>query len=102
MASRLKLHERLKEILGDEKVYFQPPASVKLNYPCIVYKLTNADIGYADNSSYRYSRRYQITLITKDPDSVLIDLIPLTFQHCAFTNYFVSDNLNHYIYDLYF
>lgn len=102
MASRLKLHERLKEILGDEKVYFQPPASVKLSYPCIVYKLTNADIGYANDSCYKYSRRYQITLITKTPDSDLIDLIPFSLTHCTFTNYFVSNNLNHYVYDLYF
>lgn len=102
MASRLKLHERLKEILGNENVYFQPPASVKLNYPCIIYKLSNSDIGYADDSTYRYTRRYQITLITRDPDSELIDLIPCSLRHCTFTNYFVSDNLNHYIYDIYF
>lgn len=102
MASRLKLHERLKEILGNDSVYFQPPASVKLSYPCIIYKLTNADIGYADNRTYMYSRRYQISLITKDPDSDLIDLIPRSLRHCTFTNYYVSDNLNHYIYDLYY
>lgn len=102
MASRLKLHEELKEILGDYDVYFQPPESVKLTYPCVIYKLTNADIGYADNMTYRYSRRYQITLITKDPDSDLIDKIPKSLRHCSFANYFVSNNLNHYIYDLYY
>lgn len=102
MASRLKLHEVLKEILGNENVYFQPPASVKLKYPCILYKVTNADIGYADDLTYRYTRRYQITLVGKDPDSELIDKIPKTLSQCTFTNHFVSDNLNHYVYNIYF
>ena len=102
MASRLKLHERLKEILGTKNVYFQPPASYKLNYPCILYKVTNADISYADDLTYRYTRRYQVTLITKDPDSELIDLIPRSLRHCIFANHYVSNNLNHYVYDLYF
>lgn len=102
MASRLKLHEELKKILGKDSVYFQPPASVKLKYPCIIYKLTNADIDYADDLTYKYTRRYQVTLITKNPDDEVIDLIPRSLRYCVFSSTFVSDNLNHYVYNIYY
>ena len=38
MASRLNLHNSLIEALGTKSVYFQPPESVKLVYPCIIYE----------------------------------------------------------------
>ena len=36
---RLELHEILCTILGSRNVYFQPPESIKMNYPAIVYGL---------------------------------------------------------------
>ena len=43
MASRLELHEEFCNILGSRSVYFQPPASIKLNYPCIVYSISSVN-----------------------------------------------------------
>ena len=39
MAPRLDLQKLLVELLGSDNVYFQPPPSVQMNYPAIVYKL---------------------------------------------------------------
>ena len=41
MDSRPNLQAKLEEILGNKNVYFQPPESLKLNFPAIVYKRSN-------------------------------------------------------------
>lgn len=43
MANRLNLHEEFATLLGSNNVYFQPPESVKLNYPCIKYSRVGID-----------------------------------------------------------
>ena len=44
----------LESIPGVEKVYFQPPESVKLVYPCILYEYSRASHIYADNITYLF------------------------------------------------
>lgn len=106
MASRLSLHDDLKDLIGNNNVYFQPPETVKMKYPCFVYKLSGANTNAADNDIYMYTRRYQITYITKDPDSELVDSIPKYFakklKPCRMASHFTSDNLNHYSYDIFY
>lgn len=102
MKPRKALNDIFKEILGNDHVYFQPPESIKLKYDCIVYNLDSADIQFGDNKSYRYLRRYDVTYITKDPDSSVIDLIPKRFQMIRFNRWYATDGLNHYSYTLYF
>lgn len=101
MASRLNLQTELAT-LPVTKVYFQPPESMKLEYDCIVYSLMGAQIERADNITYFYERKYQLTLITRNPDSEVIDMIPQKFRKCEFIRHFKSNNLNHYIYYLYY
>lgn len=102
MASRLELHTLLGEILGDPKrVYFQPPASKMMVYPAIVYERDNMNSTFADNKPYRHVKRYQVTVIDRDPDSEIPDKIaalPLS----GFLRHFASDSLNHDIFSLYF
>ena len=47
---RTDLHEILKEILGSDNVYFQPPESYKMEYPCIVYERSALTTRFADNN----------------------------------------------------
>ena len=47
MASRLDLQTFLEEILESRNVYFQPPESVKMKYPAIVYALDDIENVYA-------------------------------------------------------
>ena len=71
-------------------------------YPCIVYKRDEADSKFANNSLYLYKQRYQVTLMTLDPDASAlfqaILLLPLT----SFDRSFAVDNLNHDVFNLYF
>lgn len=101
MASRLELHEVLCSILGSRNVYFQPPESVKLKYPAIVYSRSNLNNNFADDSVYSQRVEYQVTLIDSDPDSSFIE--PLSrLKFCRFDRHYTSDNLNHDVFSLYF
>lgn len=102
MDRRLILHEKLESIPGVSKVYYQPPESVKLVYPCIVYELKNIDMTYADNMNYKAERGYDITIIHKDADSSIIDSLINTLHTVRFDRHYVSDNLYHDTFVMYF
>lgn len=102
MASRLKLHEELCVLLGSRNVYFQPPESIKLNYPCIVYSRTGVAKLNADDKSYKSTNEYTLTHIDFNPDSELPDEIINHFPMCRFVRSYASDNLNHNVLSLYY
>lgn len=96
---RLKLHERLIDVLDSNNVYFQPPENLKMNYPAIVYTRTNINGNYADNSIYKRKYTYEITVIDQDPTSKIVERM-LALPCCAFKNHFVSEGLNHDVFIL--
>jgi len=101
MAPRLQLQSLLESLLGSSNVYFQPPASMQMKYPCIVYSRDNADTKFANNNPYRYTKRYQVTVIDRDPDSGTPDKIAV-LPMCTFNRFFTADNLNHDVFTLFF
>lgn len=100
MGSRLDLHEILLEIATN--AYFQPPSSVVMKYPCVVYERDFVQLTFADNSAYRMENRYKVTVIDKDPDSTIPGEILLELPKCSFDRHFVKDNLHHNVLILYF
>lgn len=101
MSRRTELHEKFCELLGSRRVYFQPPESVRLSFPCIVYNLDQFDIKRADNELYLGRDRYAVTLISKDPDEPLVREL-LKWPLCSFNRFFTADNLNHWTYEIYY
>lgn len=101
MASRLELQTRLEEILGSRNCYFQPPASLKMSYPAIRYKLNDIDKVNANNKAYILSRSYEVIVIDANPDSEIPDKV-LQLPMCRFDRYYAADNLNHYVFTLYY
>ena len=101
MASRLQLQTALEAILGSRNVYFQPPSSVKMKYPAIVYELGDIRPTYADDGVYLFKRQYRLTLIDANPDSQVIEAV-LGMPFCRFDRGFKSDNLNHTVFTLYY
>lgn len=93
---QLKLEALFKR---DPHVYHQPPKSVTMKYPCIVYKLTDLPNEYADNIHYMEYRKYQLTVIDTDPDSLLREKVA-QLKWCKFIRSYVSDNLHHFIFEL--
>lgn len=99
MGKRLDLQAILKQITAN--VYFQPPSSVTMQYPCIVYQRDDADTKFADDSPYSYTQRYQVTLIDRNPDSTLFDAIRI-LPLCRYDRSFATEGLNHDVFNLYF
>lgn len=100
--TRLFLDEELRSLIESTNVYFQPPASICLKYPCIVYQLSDILTTFANNKLYKSHRRWQITYITPDPDDSMVEKMLRHFPMCTFSRHFTSDRLNHYIFDLYY
>lgn len=99
MAGRLSLQTKLEEILGSRNVYYQPPASVHLKYPAIVYELDDIESKYADDGVYLLPKKYSITVIDENPDSVITMKIA-SIPTCRFNRHYTSDNLNHDVFTL--
>ena len=98
--NRIELDNIFREILGNNHTYFQPPESVKLQYPCIIYTRNIRDVK-ADDITYLRRCRYEVTLVAKDPDSELpfkLSDLPMS----SMDRYFVADNLHHWVFTIYY
>lgn len=103
---RLQFQQMLEGVMTDaeedpDHVYFQPGPNITMEYPCIVYRRDSADVAHADNRAYRRSKRYQVTVIDEDPDSVIPEKVadlPMSF----FERFFTKDQLNHDVYNIFF
>lgn len=101
MAPRLDLQQMLKTILGSDHVYFQPPPTVQMSYPAIVYKLDDIPKKTAGNSVYKVDRKYQITVIDRNPDSEVYDAL-IRMPRSTFERHFIAEGLNHFVLTLFF
>ena len=101
-AIRLKLHEELCGLLGSRAVYYQPPASLQLAYPCIVYAKSGIYKLSANDRAYKMVDKYELVLMEFDPDSDLVDKIMMHFPMCSFNRAYVADNLYHKALTLYY
>lgn len=98
---RLELSDIFRNILGSSNVYFQPPESVKMKYPAILYERSDKWIDNADNIKYRNFNQYTVTVIDPDPDSLIPEKV-LEIPYCNMDRHYVADNLNHDVFTLYF
>jgi len=100
MGTRLEL-QALLLTCGTPNVYFQPPESLKLVYPCIIYKRDTARTIFADDKPYKHTKRYLITVIDPDPDSEIPDKVA-SLPRCIFDRFFTADKLNHDTFKIFF
>lgn len=102
MEKRQQLHQELLDILGSPNVYYQPPPTVQMKYPCIVYHRSTGDTTFADNYPYMFTVRYQLTYITRNADDPMVEKLARAFPSIRYDRHFTSDNLNHETFDLYY
>lgn len=98
---RTLLQSLLEDILGSRNVYYQPPPSIRMQYPAIVYKRDSDDTKFANNETYRRTKRYQVTVIDLNPDSDIPDRVA-ELPLCSFNRFYTADNLNHDVFNLFF
>lgn len=100
-------HELLMRVIGapfldgESHCYFSTPPDLKMHYPCYVYHREPDNVRYADNTKYVKYDRYQIILITEDPDDPLVDKTSDEIPNCRFDRFYIADGLNHYAYTAY-
>ena len=91
---------KLVEILGSNNVYYQPPESVKIKYPAIVYSRSTIPTKKANNSMYKTDFYYSITLIGTNPqDETIMKLLSL--DNMKYDRKFISDGMYHDVFTLY-
>lgn len=98
---RLELDTLLRSVSGLSNVYFQPPTSVKMKYPCIRYERSAAVTRFADNAPYRFKKRYTITVIDRNPDSEIPNKIAV-LPMCSYDRHYKADDLNHDVFTIYY
>jgi hypothetical protein len=98
---RHQLQTLLESIVGSGNVYFQPPESVKLSYPCIIYSRSDGNTEFANDKPYTRRTEYDVMVIDKDPDSLIPEKIS-ELPMCVFKQHYTKDNLNHDIYTLFY
>lgn len=104
MRNREDLHDVLKEALGskyENHLYFQPPASVKMCYPCIRYSRTHILNKYADNNPYHQGHSYEVIVIDPDPDSEIVTRVSLLPQ-IRHDRHYTADQLNHDVFTIFY
>lgn len=101
MGQHLGLQKKLEELLGSRNVYYQPPETLKMKYPAIVYAKSNIKSRRANNSVYSFLICYDITVIDRKPDNpVIVKLLELPY--CSFDRHYEADNLHHDVLSLYY
>ena len=94
MKSRLELHTELCNVLGSKNVYFQPPESIRMKYPAIVYDLEGIENLFSGNCVYAQNCSYRVVFISSDPDSDTIAKLS-RLPKSKYIKHYASDNLNH-------
>lgn len=98
---RLILQSKLEELLGSDRVYYQPPESITLKYPCILYTPDPFYSRKADNTSYITYNRYHVQHIYKQINGSLYSDIMSTFKHVSHDQRHIVDSLYHDEYTIY-
>lgn len=99
VSKRLELHALFKTLVNN--VYFQPSSNITMKYPAIVYSRNSIDDIYANNTTYVRKTSYKVTVVDEDPDSELIEKI-LNIPSCKWVTNYVTNNLNHDVFTLYY
>ncbi len=96
---RIELQYLLETILESKNVYFQPPSSIQMKYPAIVYSLNDINSVNANNNAYLLNHSYEIIVIDRNPDSKIPDKLS-QLPYCNFSRFYTADNLNHYAFNI--
>ena len=101
MSNRKSLDDDLRSLLGSSNVYFQPPSSVRMSYPCFRYSLSGIRSKRADNMNYFNKDKYTIIYITKDPDDDMPHRLLEKLSMCNYDRNYNADGLYHHVFSVY-
>ena len=99
--TRLEIQSIFENMLSSRNVYYQPPAAIKINYPAIIYSLESMTNDHASNGVYLTKKAYKVIYIDSNPDNEMVSVLN-NLTRSTFNSHYVSDNLHHYAYTIYF
>lgn len=102
MDRRVELQNILEDLLGSGNVYYQPPESVRISYPAIIYFLSSINRPKANDKDYLRNPSYDVTIIDKNPESEYVEKMLDTFEYIRYDRHYDSDNLHHFVFKLYY
>lgn len=97
---RKTLHQNLINVLGTNQVFYEPPETVRMSYPSIVYSKGRINSMYAENKRYRNYTSYTIIVISKTPDLDVVNKI-LDWEYASYNRGYKADNLYHEVINVY-
>lgn len=78
------------------ELYFRPPNTHKISYPCIIYNLVDQEPRHANNSLYTLYLEFEITVISILPGITSSDILEISSS--SFVRTYISNNLVHDVY----
>lgn len=99
-SGRLRLQAKLR-MLAPNAWYRKPPDN-RLTYPCFVYTGDAPQVHRADNRGYLLFPRYEVLYITDTEEDSIVQVMLDEFPHCTAGRKYVSDNLYHYPFTIYY
>lgn len=100
MADRKDFHKKLEQAFGC-KCYFQPPETLKLTYPCVVYAFERFDTRRANNLNYIINERYKISFLHKDADNGTVKQVMRKFEKIAHVQHYITNGVYNDVYFIY-
>ena len=101
MDKRLELHEKLKELLESDNVYYMPPENTRMEYDAIRYSKKKINSMFANNATYSMMDCYELIVIARKPDHPVIKKL-LKLPYCSYDRPYIADNLNHDVLTIYY
>lgn len=102
MRPRIELQEKLETLLGTDRVYFDPPKSIRLVYPCMIYTRSQGQTRHANNMPYTFYQGYELTYVDANPDSGMTKTIAMAFPTCYYNRHYTADGLHHDVFTIYY
>lgn len=99
MDQRVKLGDALTAFRPN--VYYQPPSTVRMTYPCIRYTFEGFGSKNANDKKYLLREHYQAIDMYYDPDDHKRQEILAAFEYVTFGNTYTADGLHHDVYEIY-
>ena len=100
MGIRLELHGELLEMAP--YAYYDPPSSVRLQYPCFIYHLSRVRPLFADNRIYQKYPCYMVTYISPSVSDYIVNEFLDRFKYCRFDRSYTADELHHYVFEVFY
>lgn len=99
--SQEELQEILSSFDGVVAAYIQKPLNVKLTPPYVVHELDGDWVARADNTVYASMNKYTVTLVAREPDTPIFDVIRV-LPYTKFDRRLIVGGLYNFIFTTYF